>query len=568
MEFSESWFEDEVRDGFYIPALLKRCRAAELEMLDQLAAFWKNHGIRWFAAGDLLLGAALCHGFLPWGDRITVSMCAAELQRFTEVADELPDGLMLDGNQVVNGEKIDWSEEFLTRYHGFPYVGRIEILTEDAAGDRMTCGAPQNHGPEEIFMAFENMQVPVPADYDAVLKSQYGEHPGEAGRLPAGEHPGVAVRMPAGDYPFYMEQEHQYNQETNMISRCFYQFHRDDLRKPSHDDEETVVDSFLEAFTEAHRKVLCSVQMTNTEEIIRSFTKAQDIAVKFGNFIEVNFPESAIVVIPMLEAYCNRLYQLGEALKAENASTQDTAGGGSSEPQAADDRKSEPQAADGTASVQMAAPEDCLEACMKFASAVEAAVTNEILEKREIVFLPFKASGWRNLEPLYRYYKSRQDCRVCVVPVPYYHITDKNTYGEKVYEGDDFPDDVETISYETFNLYTHKPDSIITQCPYDQYGMGMRLSADLYAGELQKFTKHLIYVPWFSMNEISADDRAAAAMADYYILQPGVTMADIVLVQSPKMRKFYIDRLSERCGEQTRPIWEKKIQTIEGSVVL
>lgn len=57
-------------------------------------------------------------------------------------------------------------------------------------------------------------------------------------------------------------------------------------------------------------------------------------------------------------------------------------------------------------------------------------------------------------------------------------------------------------------------------------------------------------------------------MSDYYILQPGVTMSDIVLVQSPEMREFYIDRLSELCGAQTRPIWERKVQTIEGSVVL
>ena len=33
MQFPASWFEDEVRDGFYVPAIMKRAWAAELEVL-------------------------------------------------------------------------------------------------------------------------------------------------------------------------------------------------------------------------------------------------------------------------------------------------------------------------------------------------------------------------------------------------------------------------------------------------------------------------------------------------------------------------------------------------------
>ncbi|MGI6111968.1 MAG: hypothetical protein ACOYBK_06900, partial [Bilifractor sp.] len=414
-------------------------------------------------------------------------------------------------------------------------------------------------------------------------------------------HTDSYVNLREDDYPCYMTQEYAYNRETNMVSRCFYRFHMDDLRKPSQNADEKIVDSFLGAFTEAHRQVLRTVQMADNGDFIRHFTRAQDTAVKFGNFIEVNYPQGAIVIVPILEAYCNRLYLLGESLTAElNATAEkventnagaklsgidgknenaDAATESTEESMSAADSKkgssgktytdaSEHKMNAADFSGLHVSPEECLDACMRFASAVQAAVQHEILEKREIVFLPFKASGWKNLEPLYRYYKSRQDCRVCVVPVPYYHVTDQNIFGEKVYEGDDFPEDVEAISYETFNLYTHRPDTIVTQCPYDQYSMGIRLSADLYAGELQKFTSHLIYVPWFTTDEIDHSDRAAVAMSDYYILQPGVTMSDIVLVQSPEMREFYIDRLSELCGAQTRPIWERKVQTIEGSVVL
>ena len=660
MEFTEAWFEDEVRDGFYIPALMKRCRAAELEMLDMLARFWREHGIRWHAAGETLAGAAHCQGFLPWSDRITVSMSRENLRLFEEVAGALPEGLAFTGNRVVNGSGINWSEDFLARWHGFPYAAAVEILVEDT-GDVVSSDSDvteskelaqdaesdplsrkdiakdiaesdtlseRMNAAEEVFLNFENLKVPVQADYYKIVTANFGDphtdsyvnlrsenfyahthansedenldiNPHEKSDEYSGRNPEENLRE--DDYPCYMTQEYAYNRETNMVSRCFYRFHMDDLRKPSQNADEKIVDSFLGAFTEAHRQVLRTVQMADNGDFIRHFTRAQDTAVKFGNFIEVNYPQGAIVIVPILEAYCNRLYLLGESLTAElNATAEkventnagaklsgidgknenaDAATESTEESMSAADSKkgssgktytdaSEHKMNAADFSGLHVSPEECLDACMRFASAVQAAVQHEILEKREIVFLPFKASGWKNLEPLYRYYKSRQDCRVCVVPVPYYHVTDQNIFGEKVYEGDDFPEDVEAISYETFNLYTHRPDTIVTQCPYDQYSMGIRLSADLYAGELQKFTSHLIYVPWFTTDEIDHSDRAAVAMSDYYILQPGVTMSDIVLVQSPEMREFYIDRLSELCGAQTRPIWERKVQTIEGSVVL
>lgn len=609
MKFTEAWFEDEVRDGFYIPALMKRGWAAGLEMLATLAEFWEERGIRWAAADDTLLGAVLCQGFLPWSDRITVSMGREDLLLFAGVAGELPEGLTFTGERVVNGSEINWSADFLARYHGFPYAAAIEIRPEEFS--------------DYVMLDFENAKIPAPANYQSILTEKYGDyrntkrrkslcnaHPiAEDERLCDAAHEGdqhIKPEASSADYPYFMLQEHRYNQETNMVSRCFYRFHRDDLRDPSKDRDEKIVDNFLGAFTEAHRQVLRTVQMTDSRDFIRHFTNAQDTAVKFGNFIEVNYPQVAVVVVPILEAYCNRLYLLGESLTAaatpagapgnetgdsgatagepenETGDSATTAGTPGSETGDNSAPAGKPAAhgceEKASASEHMmsrsdfsgfhVSPEDCLEACMRFASAVQAAVHHEILEKREIVFLPFKASGWKNLEPLYRYYKERHDCRVCVVPVPYYHVTDQNTHGEKVFDGDNFPDDVDVIPYETFNLYTHRPDTIVTQCPYDQYSMGIRLSADLYAGELQKFTRHLIYVPWFTTDETKNGDSAAIAMSDYFVLQPGVTMSDIVLVPSPETREFYIDRLTVLCGEHTRPLWEKKIQTIEGSVVL
>ena len=36
MEFAKDYFEDEVRNGFYIPGIMKRCWAASIEVMGEI----------------------------------------------------------------------------------------------------------------------------------------------------------------------------------------------------------------------------------------------------------------------------------------------------------------------------------------------------------------------------------------------------------------------------------------------------------------------------------------------------------------------------------------------------
>ena len=57
MQFPDSYFEDEVRDGFYIPSLMKRAWAAQMEVLEDVANLCQKHRILWFADFGTMLGA-------------------------------------------------------------------------------------------------------------------------------------------------------------------------------------------------------------------------------------------------------------------------------------------------------------------------------------------------------------------------------------------------------------------------------------------------------------------------------------------------------------------------------
>ena len=65
MQFPDSFFEDEIRDGFYVPAIMKQAWAAELEVLADVAKVCEKHHIRWFAEWGTLLGAVRHGGFIP-----------------------------------------------------------------------------------------------------------------------------------------------------------------------------------------------------------------------------------------------------------------------------------------------------------------------------------------------------------------------------------------------------------------------------------------------------------------------------------------------------------------------
>lgn len=139
MEFPDSYFEDEVRDGFYIPSLMKRCWAAQMEMLCHVQKICTRHKLRYFADWGTLLGTVRHGGMIPWDDDMDISMPREDYAKFREVADaELPDGCWFKDwrysdeidsmlGRIVNSHVHVLEGRALEVYHGFPYVAGIDI---------------------------------------------------------------------------------------------------------------------------------------------------------------------------------------------------------------------------------------------------------------------------------------------------------------------------------------------------------------------------------------------------------------------------------------------------------
>ena len=142
-EISMDFFRDEVRNGFFIPTVIKQAWAAQLQVLDVIDTICRKHGITYFADWGTILGTVRHGGYVPWDDDLDICMKREDYVRFKEVArTELPEHFCIHDYEhkedhweflarVVNHEHICYDLDHLKEFHNFPYLTAIDIFVLD-----------------------------------------------------------------------------------------------------------------------------------------------------------------------------------------------------------------------------------------------------------------------------------------------------------------------------------------------------------------------------------------------------------------------------------------------------
>ncbi len=288
----------------------------------------------------------------------------------------------------------------------------------------------------------------------------------------------------------------------------------------------------IELLRQAQEEMQKNIEKQNIQPVIELLADCQDAVVAVGNKIEKT-EQMPCTVIPLLESYCESLYQLFEKLIAIQPILE------------AEKSKY-----------------DVVEHLMQLKD-LFVQIENEIKEKIEVrkiaVFLPYKASMWDSLESVWKAADDDPSCDAYVVSIPYFDRNADGRFGELHDEKDLYPSYVPVTSYEEIDLEELRPDTIFIHNPYDEYNRVTSVHPDFYSSRLKEYTDSLVYIPYFILGEVEPENEEAVEAMAHFCKTPAVLNAHKVIVQSEKMKQVYVKVLTEWMGEDTRQQWEDKI---------
>ena len=139
MALPKEYFLDEVREGFFIPSMMKRSWAAIFSNYKDLEQFCDEYGMDCFVVWGTLLGAIRHGGFVPWDDDVDVAMLREHYRTLKDMADhsELSGEHCIDDYQTgdIDNTKSRWlssrnivrTQEESAENYGFPFINIIDI---------------------------------------------------------------------------------------------------------------------------------------------------------------------------------------------------------------------------------------------------------------------------------------------------------------------------------------------------------------------------------------------------------------------------------------------------------
>ncbi len=375
---------------------------------------------------------------------------------------------------------------------------------------------PKEYADHLIRVPFENMEVNIPEEYEAVLIDRFG-------RDYMVPFKGAATHA----YPGFKHFEENMLARSGMTENPFvYTFQKTDLKDRSADGtapKEKARD-LIEDLKKLHLELHDVARTGRWQSCFALYHKCEDTALQLGAVLRDARGTGILERVPV-EAYVQAVvscltYSLQhQPLRKEDLKPMD-------------------------AELQVLCE----------------AVQKHFLSRMEVLFLPTTADRWPAMESLWRSCCEDPACDVTVMPLPYYEKDGLcGIRGDAICERDQFSKETGAISFRDYNIAAHHPDYIFIQSPCDQYNYITTVAPAYYSTILQEQTDHLIYLPWFTTCEFGSKDLDTVQM-QFYARMPGVVRADLIIVQSENIRDRYVESLTTFAGEDTRSVWQRKIQ--------
>ena len=611
IKIDDSYLEDEIRDGFYIPSMTKRTWAMELTVLDLIDSICSKHNITYFADWGTYLGAIRHKGFVPWDDDLDICMHRNELNKFLAVAkEELPEGysvMSFHNNDyswkfiynIVPNDHMCFTPEYLKSHYSFPYIVAIDIFIIDNISDDDSIEQSRNEQVKRLLNEADKISLSEQSEPDKLNKMRALYDEAEKLLQLENEHDTerVVQKVPWGVYhnrtydksdfinavrvPFEMTSvpvplcfnkilSSKYGNFMNIVfggGGHNYPYYIGQKKALKEDFDYPATYKFSESDLlsnekdySASLKVIAAEMkeyLADSVEIIHEILLNKDSGLSYEDIItylselQNNIVSFGTLTESIKGEDCNTVKLLEQYLEViyKVAKYVQKFDEGISYEESAENKYAE-----------------CDEGVKDTFASISEAIDSEIVNRRSVLFLPVKAKHFSSMRMAYEMEAATPDTDVYVMPLPYYYKEYDGSFKDEMHiDTEEFiKANIPVTDYSRFDLSLLCPEKIYINSAYDEYNMAVSVDTRFYARNVKKYTEKLIYIPYFKLMEFDRANYPCWYNMQYYCTVPGVVMADKVYVQSENTRKVYIDKLNEWVGdEKYTEIWEQKIDVYD-----
>lgn len=607
MQFEDSYFKNEVRDGFMIPGMIKRSWAMQIEILEQVAIVCKRHNLRWFADYGTLIGAVRHKGFVPWDDDLDICMFREDYERFYQIAKkELPPEYNMCCVEdtvdyynfllrITKGSSVELNPEYLRANHGFPYCAGIDVfpldyLYEDEAKEKERCKKTDDMF-EFAGMVTDDMSksekkrliqkveahsgyrvdhsVPL---FDAILRiidQLYKEAPKEGAKR-------IAMMY---FYALDGVQDRPIEYYENSIE---IPFENGTICVPARYDEVLALEYgnwgvanrrgglHDYPFFTSHEKILFEKNGSVPYRFEYTEISTKEVEKRENHFLACD--QNANVLHTLRKVHCmieNLIYQ-EKWQDAMNlcSKCQELALLVGNNIEATHEQKP----FEGQLTIVIELETYCegifqlyemlerMDSCVAeknngladICVHLEETYRFNHKEKKQILFLPVYSSDWKQFEPLYRDEISRaaedKTIEIYVMPLPYFDRSDDGNVSTSHWDYASFPEELPLVDYQKVNLKQFHLEKIYITDPYDSYQSGMTVHPDYYSKNLYQICDELILVDCLDIT--NPLDEKTTENLKHYVLTPGVMRADQIVVPDEDTKSAFEKILKENKNGQ------------------